>query len=106
MNLYELIESEGLVSVAGLTAGGYDWSTVEVYYKPDARRFFWLEESGCSCYGFGDFGPYALGDFQDGDAQAAIKALKGLSHYDGDPGRDDVEREAAKIRDYKHEETK
>ncbi|WIC90181.1 hypothetical protein SEA_VROOMVROOM_31 [Arthrobacter phage VroomVroom] len=104
MNLSELIESEGLVEVAHLSAGGYEWSAIGVYYKPSARRFYWLTDSGCSCNWYGD-GDYELGDLQDGDRQAAIQALKGLSHYDGDPGRDDVEREAAQIRDYKHEET-
>ncbi|WGH21380.1 hypothetical protein SEA_EMOTION_31 [Arthrobacter phage Emotion] len=105
MNLYELKEAEGLVDVAGLSAGGWEWSEIRVYYKPDARRFFWRSESGCSCNYFGDFDDYTLGDFQDGDREAAIQALKGLSHYDGDPGRDDVEREAAKIRNFKYEET-
>jgi len=101
VNLSDLIAQEGLVEVASLSAGVWDWTTIAVYAKPDARRFYWLEESGCSCNFFGDADPYVLGDFQDGDREAAIKAVKGLSHYDGDPGRAEVEREAASIRDYK-----
>ncbi|MCZ9884626.1 DUF7574 domain-containing protein [Arthrobacter sp. B2a2-09] len=104
MRLHALIESEGLVPVASLHAGGWEWGAIAVYYKPDARRFFWLSESGCSCTYFGDGSSYALGDFQDGDRQAAIEALKGFSHWDDTPGRDDVEREATNVRNYKYEE--
>lgn len=104
MKLDELIEKEGLVHVAGLSSGGYDWSELQVYYKPDARRFFRLYESGCSCNYFGDGWSYALGDFQDGHREAVIEALRGFSHWDDTPGRDDVEREVLKVRFYKHEE--
>lgn len=104
MELYDLIEKEGLVPVAGLHAGGWEWAAIEVYYKPDARRFFWLEESGCSCYGFGDYAPYSLDEFGDGDRNAAIAALKGFSYYEDNPSADEYHRETAKVRDYKHEE--
>ncbi|GAA2230381.1 hypothetical protein N1031_07020 [Herbiconiux moechotypicola] len=105
MNLYNLIEAEGLVPVAGLSGGGYAWGRIEVYYSPRASRFYWLHESGCSCYHFGDAEPYSLGDFSDGDRAAAIGALKGFSHYEGDPSKEEYDRETAKVRDYRPEVT-
>lgn len=99
MDLYALKEAEGLVDVAYLhDSEGWDWSTIEVYYKPAARRFYWLDEGGCSCSYFGD-GSYTLGDLRDGDAQAAIEALKAFH------GPDNVtDRETAKVRDFTHED--
>lgn len=100
MDLYALKEAEGLVDVATLYGSeGWDWSEIAVYYKPAARRFYWLDEGGCSCSYFGDFGPYTLGDLQDGDRQAAIEALKAF----GGP-QDVLDRETANVRDFTHED--
>ena len=75
--LSALVDAEGPVYVTGLRAGGWSWSETAVYYKPDAGRFYWLDEGGCSCNYFGE-GDYTLGDFSDGDRDAAPLARIGL----------------------------
>ena len=35
---------------------GWDWWAMELYYSPSKRRYFWQEDSGCSCNSFGDEG--------------------------------------------------
>lgn len=54
---------------------GYDWSAISFYYSPSARRYFWFSDSGCSCNWHMDYVD-SVGQFEDGDRQAAIKAAK------------------------------
>lgn len=101
LQLHDLIKTEGMVEVASLGAASYDWDQTNVYYHPVNDRWYWLSESGCSCSNFGDWAPYSLGDLEDGDRQAAIRALRANAN-----GFDDTESETAAVRDYKHEVTK
>ncbi|WP_152346568.1 hypothetical protein [Brevibacterium sp. CFH 10365] len=52
----EIIKSEwGDRTVAGATEvfsymdGGYEWDFFGAWYDPEARIFYWIEDSGCSC---------------------------------------------------------
>ncbi len=55
--------------------GGYDWTTLNVYYSPAARRYFWHGDSGCSCNAWGDDVSTA-DDFENGSRADAIAAVK------------------------------
>ena len=51
----------------------YEWSRMDVYYSPAARRYFWYSDSGCSCNYFD--ASYAH-EFSDGSRQAASQAVR------------------------------
>ena len=102
MNLYKLIETEGMVEVASLGHyADWQWDDMKVWYHPVNDQWYWLREGGCSCNYWGDFAPYSLGALADGDRQAAMRSLK-----DFGASFDETEREVASVRDYKHEVTK
>lgn len=67
--------TEDFIEVASAHSGGWEWAEFGVYYSPRAGRFYWLSESGCSCSSFAD-SITSVGDFQDGDRAAAIRAAK------------------------------
>lgn len=80
--------------------GGHEWSTLKAWYSPSRRRFFWLSDSGCSCNYFGQ-DVDSLSDFQDGDMDALLRAVK--SHHEDEYPRgsfDDYERDRTTVRDY------
>ena len=79
---YQTLEShpikgaEDWQGVASLDGGpGYDWTTLNVYYSPSARRYFWYGDSGCSCSGWGDYLRNS-DDFENGSKADAIAAVK------------------------------
>jgi hypothetical protein len=53
----------------------YDWDQIDVFYNPPNGRFYWIEQSGCSCYGPWEVG-MTVSDFNDGDAQQAVRAVR------------------------------
>jgi len=75
MYAYDIVESEGLVEVAAIGEYDYSWSELKMFYQPKARRFFWLEDSGCSCCSWGD-SIDGFADFSDGDKAAATRAIE------------------------------
>ena len=105
MSIDTIIDEHGLVPVADIfSSEGYDWSNIAVFYKPDARRFFWNQDGGCSCYGPGEYVDN-LGDLEDGNRAAAIEALRSFSPYDEhDMSRwtDEKEREIRKVRNFRY----
>lgn len=74
MSIYDVIENEGLIEVAAIGEYDYSWSEFKVFYQPSSRRFFWQDDSGCSCYNYGD-DMNSLADLCDGDKAAAIRAI-------------------------------
>lgn len=64
--------TEDWIEVAHDSDGGYEWSAISIFYSPSARRYFWYSDSGCSCNWHMDYVD-SLGEFEDGDRQAAIK---------------------------------
>lgn len=61
------------------TGAGYEWSRMDVYYSPSARRHFWYSDSGCSCNYF-DVG-WAT-EFSDGDREAVCRAFRTFAEED------------------------
>lgn len=64
--------------------GGYDWNVFKAWRSPSGR-FYWWDESGCSCNDYGD-GFRAASDFGDGDRDALERAYRdwaegGYSNY-------------------------
>lgn len=75
--------SEDWIAVAtDIESEGYEWSAISFFYSPSARRYFWFSDGGCSCNWHMD-GPMTIGDFEDGDRAAAIKAA---TEWDEDLG--------------------
>ena len=74
MNAYDVVETEGLIELTAIGEYDYSWSEMKVFYQPKSRRFFWLEDSGCSCYSWGD-SIDGFADFSDGDKAAALRAV-------------------------------
>lgn len=70
--------TEDWIEVAHDSDGGWEWSAISFFYSPSARRYFWLSDSGCSCNWHMDYVD-SLGEFEDGDRQAAIKEATGWS---------------------------
>lgn len=60
--------------------GGYDWDSLEAWYSPSKRKFFWIEGSGCSCNSLGD-DVRALADFSVGNRDELANAVR--AKYDG-----------------------
>lgn len=57
----------------------YEWSTLEAFYSPTARRYFWYGDSGCSCNWWGDT-LTSEADFENGskaDLERAIRTFAG-----------------------------
>ena len=58
--------------------GGYDWTTMRIYYSPSARRYFWHGDSGCSCNSWAD-SIATIAGFDDGDRAAATRAVRAFA---------------------------
>lgn len=56
-------------------SGGYDWDFFGAWHDHDARIFYWLSGSGCSCNDPGD-GIYTTGDLEQGRKSELIAAYK------------------------------
>ncbi|WP_025157209.1 DUF7574 domain-containing protein [Leifsonia aquatica] len=82
--------------------GGYEWSGIAGWYSPSRDRYFWLEDSGCSCNGFGDSAS-SIEDFSNGSRADMLRAAEGYLRVDGRYADFTVEERAralAAIRDY------
>lgn len=55
--------------------GGYDWDSLEAWYSPSKRRFFWVEGSGCSCNSLGD-GITSVDDLTSGNRDELASAVR------------------------------
>ena len=101
MSIDNVIKTNDLTAVASLSAGGYDWSETGVYFQRSSGRFFVLEDSGCSCYYYGE-AVDSLSDLAQTTREGAMESLKSL----GGGGylaasADDTQREVAKVRDFR-----
>lgn len=99
MSIYDVIKSNGLEEVAEIGEYGFDWSITGVYFQRSSGRFFTYSDSGCSCYSYGE-DVNSLSDLDEVTRDRAIDALKD-QRPDGMSAADDVQREIAKVRDFK-----
>lgn len=77
----EISGTEDFQHVVSVELGGsYDWDSLEAWYSPSKRRFFWLEGEGCSCDYLGS-GIGRLDDFSSGNRDELARALR--DKYDG-----------------------
>jgi len=60
--------------------GGYEWNSLEAWYSPGKRRFFWIEGSGCSCNSLGE-GFESINDLDSGSREELITAVR--NKYEG-----------------------
>lgn len=63
--------------VTSIESGCYDWCALHAFWSPSARRYFWLDASGCSCNSWGDY-LSSEADFSNGsksDLMAAIRSF-------------------------------
>ncbi|QDF14197.1 hypothetical protein SEA_GARDENSTATE_24 [Microbacterium phage GardenState] len=67
--------TEDFIEVDVADTGGYSWSAFGVYFSPSARRYFWLSDSGCSCYSYGEY-VASIEDFENGSREDALRAAK------------------------------
>lgn len=56
---------EDFEHIAGLLGADWEWDQLDVYYSPSRRRYFWVEQSGCSCDGPWEYID-SIDDFQSG----------------------------------------
>jgi hypothetical protein len=95
--------TEDFVRVHAEYTGGYDWVSNDVFYSPSARRYFWYQDSGCSCYGPME-SVDSVEDFSNGDRATALRAwdewAKGRTEW-GELTADEVLAGRMAIRDFK-----
>jgi hypothetical protein len=72
--LDEVVQELQLVEVFAAGSGGYDWSEFKAWRAPTGR-FYWYQDSGCSCYYYGEHFTSAA-DFSDGDRGALESAFR------------------------------
>jgi len=80
------------------TQDNYDWIDLGVYYSPTARRWFWYEDSGCSCYSWE--APPTVEEWENGDKDAALRALDNFQGY-GDYAASDRIDDKLTVRNFK-----
>ena len=73
MNNYGIAYMDGWEEVITIYQGSWEWSEFMAYWSPAARRYFWDEQSGCSCYGW-EFEEAADG-WENGDRAALLRAV-------------------------------
>ena len=62
--------------VVGIELGeGYNWDSLEAWYSPSRRKFFWLSDSGCSCNCLG-MGAGEIGAFESGNRDELASAVR------------------------------
>jgi hypothetical protein len=64
--------SEDWQVVATDDEGCYDWSAISVFWSPSARKYFWYQDSGCSCTDHMDY-VTGIGDFEVGDKADVLR---------------------------------
>lgn len=57
----------------------YEWMTLEVYYKQDSKRFYWLSDSGCSCNFLWEGHVFSLEEFESGTKLNAVNAVRSFT---------------------------
>lgn len=60
--------------VATIDVGSYEWATFHAFYSPTSRRYFWLDDAGCSCSSWGDY-VRSEADFHNGTKTDLIRAV-------------------------------
>lgn len=66
---------EDFEAVTELSGTDWEWDRIDFWWSPSKRRYFWYEQSGCSCNGPFEY-MATLGDFGSGHyADAARVAL-------------------------------
>jgi hypothetical protein len=103
----ELAEATGLTLVHhAMTDYGYEWSEFAAYIDPADGRWFWIEDSGCSCNYFLDDVRPDRAALESGDRADALRAATAWEPYVESP-TDDVQANLLKaIRDYRTGETR
>lgn len=80
--LIEAVLRLQLVEVFGQTGADYEWAEFRAWKAPSGR-FYWFEDSGCSCYGYGD-GFDSEADFSDGDRDGLERAFRAWARNNPD----------------------
>lgn len=83
------LETEDFQHVVSVDFGdGYSWDSLEAWYSPSRRRFFWLEGAGCSCNSLGD-DVSSIADFAAGNRDELTAAVRRKydETYSGGTGR-------------------
>lgn len=88
-------EIPGLAVVFSKYPGGWEWSAFAAW--KDEYRFYWYEDSGCSCYGPGG-GIKSLADMSNGSADDLIRAYVSWAKDDTFLGRDEKASASRDIR--------
>jgi hypothetical protein len=76
--IYDPIDgTEDFQEVVGLdlSQGGYEWDSLEAWYSPSKRRYFWVEGSGCSCNSLGD-DVRRLDELANGNRDELVSAIR------------------------------
>lgn len=67
--------AEDFEHVAEMFGSDWEWDWIDFWYSPSKRRYFWYEQSGCSCYSPFTSANVTLGDFGDGSYADAMKVI-------------------------------
>lgn len=83
-----------------LSDGGYEWDSLEAWYSPSKRKFFWLQGSGCSCNSLGE-DVNSIADLEVGNREELITALR--AKYDNAYGAKagDLVTDIAKVKAFR-----
>ncbi len=73
--LDEAIEQLQLVEVFAAGEYDYDWCEFKSWVAPSGR-YYWFEDSGCSCRGYGEDSFTAVSDFSDGTRATLERAFR------------------------------
>jgi len=71
----EIIKENGLTLVDSWSNNEtYEWAEIEVFYSKEKKRYFWIEDVGCSCNSLWD-SVYTIEDMCNGSRKNAIDAV-------------------------------
>ena len=97
----KIIAENNLVAVDTLSFGdGYSWTEMEVFYSKELDRFFWVQDSGCSCNALWD-DIRSLADLCDGSRQNAANAVRTLAEANRSEYYGDIASAAGKVLGFK-----
>lgn len=99
MSIYSVIKDNDLTEVAEVGDYDWNWSITGIYFQRSSGRFFAYSDGGCSCYSYGE----DANSLSDLDEVTRAKAIELLKEQRGGTGMsdDDVQREIAKVRDFR-----
>lgn len=76
--MYEVLDGAvrelQLTEVYACFLGDYEWAQFRAWRAPSGR-FYWFDDSGCSCTGYGDSFT-GVTDFSDGDRDGLERAFR------------------------------